>query len=336
MDGEARLERAFLFPETGIVSETTQDTSNATAAADAAAFESGYSQARAEHQPAAPAEARPAEKAEETTSTQDPPNTSEGAGNPDPQKTQEAKPAEDEWAGVAPKVRTELEALRGMVAKVEKVPDRLRNIEGHIGGLVATTRELRAALDTARTAATAAGAKAPTDTEVKQAARNPELWKQLKEDFPVWADAIEPELADIRAAIAAVPRPQAVDVGALKGEVTKDLQPLLEAAAAHGRGMARIDRKYEGWEEMVKTPDFEAWVAAAPPETQALSRSSKPADAEKMLDAYAEHRKKQAEKAGRTRRLDAVTAPRGTTAVTPMTSDDEAFEQGYKEARGNV
>lgn len=316
---------------------TTSTTSSPAADADAAAFESGYSDARASQgvTPAeAPAAEHPAEKAQET-STQEPTKPTEGAGATDPQKTETGKPAEDEWAGVPQKVRTELEALRGAVSKVEKIPDRLRNIEGHIGGLTATTRELKAALDSARTAATAAGARAPTDAEVKQATRNPDLWKQLKEDFPVWAEAIEPELADLRAQMAALPKPQPVDVAALKGEVTKDMQPLIDAAVAYGRGMARIDRKHgDDWEQLVKAPEFDAWFKTQPADVQALSSSRVPKDAERLLDLYGDHRKKQAEKAGRNKRLDAVTQPRGTAAVTPMTSDDEAFEAGYQQARG--
>lgn len=320
------------------MSEQTQE---ATAAADAAAFESGYTAVRADT--TQPSEA-PVEKPQTEPAKTDDASARQDAKTAEPAKAAAAEP--DPWEGVPSKVRETLEAMQTQLAGITKLPGRLSTLEGHIGnlnlvtrGLKAATEKLEAAAATARTAATAQGATAPTDAEVKSAAKNPELWKQLKEDFPVWADAIEPELAELRAQISALKPKQeqpVVDVAAIKGEVTQDVQARIDAAVEFALGMKEIAVKHgNDWKAQIATPAFEAWFAAQPADVQALSASKAPNDAMRIVDLFAEHRKKETEKAARQKRLDAVGQPKGSTTVTPMTSDDEAFVQGYQSVAGS-
>ena len=100
---------------------------------------------------------------------------------------QAAKDAEEAWFRQAPaSVRESLEAISGMTG-------RLRRVEGHIGGLTTAQRELRAAVDAARQQTQRAGGAAPTDAEIA-AANTSAKWKQMKEDFPDWAEAMEERL----------------------------------------------------------------------------------------------------------------------------------------------
>lgn len=236
-----------------------------------------------------------------------------------------AAPAEDPWKDVPKVVRDQLEAL----------PGRLRNIEGHIGGLKST---LDTALATAK-AATSAGKEAPTATQIATAAVSTEKWKKLQEDFPDWTAALDEKFESLRQQ----QQPGAkVDVAGLTKEVTdkvvSGVKPDLQAGFQQARQYAQVDIKHEGWEDTVKTPEFGTWLKSQPADVQALSTSEKAKDAIKLLDTYTAHQTKVAAdetaRQKREKRLAAAVTPTGTTG-TPQTgiNDDQAFERGFNRTR---
>lgn len=230
-----------------------------------------------------------------------------------------AAPAKDPWEGVPLVVRQEFEAS----AK------RLRNIEGHIGGI---TSKLDTAISTAKTAAEKKGADAPSKTQVQAAMADPEAWTRLKEDFPDWAGPMEKELNAIRAQLAATGG--TVDVE----KVRQSIAPDLKAVAREAREFAKVDIKHEGWEETVKTPQFADWLGTQPADVKALADSDRGSDAIKLLDAYTAHQAEAGKKTGKkTDRLAAAAVPDGRgggDVATGGISDEEAFNRGYKRVAG--
>lgn len=225
----------------------------------------------------------------------------------------------DPWDGVPVVVRQALETL----------PTRLRNIEGHIGGL---TSSMKAAKEAAA-AATKAGAEAPTQAQVQAATTSGEKWKQIKEDFPEWADAMEERLA----AQAATSRPApVVDVDALKREWSESTKAQVAGAVDQAEERAFVRLKHPGWKATVNTESFRSWMTAQPPELRALANSDLADDAIKMLDAYATVQKAAAKKAAddaeKKKRLEGAVTPKGTgsPAGTTTTNDEDAFAGGFK------
>lgn len=283
-----------------------------------AAFAAGHAEARGEP-PAKPEPKEPEAKTEEAPAKEE----------AKPQGQAEAK-ADDPFAGV----KAELESMRTKLGVVDQLDHRFKSFEGRIHKIGSAVEALAAAKAAASTVA-----EAPSQAQMKEAIADPVKWKQAKEDFPDWAEAVEERLAQERAAL---PQPQTVDVNGIKTQITSDVAPLIEAAKAQARDEARVlalvDAKHEGWEETIQTPEFEAWFQKQAPDVQALARSPKARDAIRMLDAYAEDKKKadaeRLKKEQQAERLARATTPKGVPAQPSTLNDADAFESGYKSVRG--
>ena len=134
----------------------------------------------------------------------------------------------------------------------QKLNDRLRRIEGHIGGLKSQVISLASARDAANEAAEATrqeGSPAPNRAQVRAAFLDSEKFKKLKAEFPDWADALEEGLLTVSQsqspAPAAIVQPDPVDTQAIVNQA---------------RELARIDIKHENWEGTVKSDDFLAFA----------------------------------------------------------------------------
>jgi len=312
-----------------------QAVDEAQATADAqAAFEQVSSDAK-------PAEAKPETKPEPKA---EPNAEKKDEVKPDPKAVEEAvaksqreaaakAATEKEWEGVPSKVRQELEAISGKIGGLEKIEHRLKGVEGRTGAALDGVHALKTALEAAK-AAKGAGAEAPTQGQIAAAVSSTEKWKQIKEDYPDWAEAMEEQLA-------AMGKGGSVDLTAIKAEVTGSVSEIVaqatSAAKAEARELARIDRVHDDWEQTINTPEFADWRKAQPPEVQALGASEKAGDAIKMLDAYKAHREAVAEataKAERDRkRLGGAIQPKGTAAPAARNvSDEAAAQQGFNSA----
>ena len=260
-------------------------------------------------------------------------------------KPKEAKPKEkeapvktaapDPWEGVQPAVRRTLEEISSKIANTENLA---KAAVGRVGAL-------QAAMDAAK-AASKTGADAPTKEQIAAAAANTEKWKKLKDDFPEWADAMEErftaEKAQLEAAIKAIP--PAVDVAGLKKDVTGGVQKALNEGldAAEERAFLRL--KHPNWKQMVKTPEFSAWLNAQPDNVQRLADSPYADDAIQVFDSYEEHQgtsKATAEAATAEKekenkdRLAAAVQPKSSTRAAPATvTEEDAFVQGFNNALG--
>lgn len=303
--------------------EQIEQTADSSVVDSDAGFEAGFA--------GAPATAEPPKS---TDTPETPAPAAEVAATPEAPQTPEQPPEAAETPPVSELagVKAELESIKGRLANVDALPTRLRNVEGHIGNI---NSQLKTALASAAAKAVEkSGGDAPTQQQIASAVASGPKWKQLKEDFPDWAEASEEREAALEARIkASIPPAATVDVNGIKTEVANHLAQYVQNAKSEARELARIDAKHEDWEDTVKTPDFRSWLEKQAPETRALSSSAKAKDAIALLDAFKASAKPAANKEQQRQRLERATTPKGVPAATPASIDDEeAFEDGFKKS----
>jgi hypothetical protein len=156
--------------------------------------------------------------------------------------------------------------LIGLEKQNEQLQQRVRNVEGHIGGLKSqlTARQAPAA-------ATPGAAEAPTAAELQQAQSSPEAMQNLKRDYPEFAEAIEAVVgqstAQLRAELA---RQQPQEAGLTQQHVHE----------------AIVEFAHPKWKELVVQPEFVGWLEQQPEEVKRLAASDLAADAVKLLDTF--------------------------------------------------
>ena len=184
-----------------------------------------------------------------------------------------------------------MDKIAGLETMLTQVTQRLRNAEGHIGGLgsqLKQQQQLAAQL-------TARGGDAPSAGEIRAAQTSPKAMESLKRDYPEFAEAMEAALNEQMQAIkAAMPQPQmqqpgvtAADMGRLRSEMA-------------------VEIRHPGWQDRVKTPEFMGWIQRQPREVQMLAASESPQDAVRLLDLHNDAMKSVTSQ--RTQRLNSAAA----------------------------
>jgi hypothetical protein len=344
--------------------------------AEAAAMESSFNEARGE---------KPADQDKPGITQTDASTTTSanGASEEDAKKAEAEKRAKEEadrqaaekkaaddaeakrWEGVAPAVRDFIESQSKATKELEQ---RVKSTEGRAGAALSGVQALKGAMDAA-TAASTAGAAAPTKEQIAAATATTEKWKQLKEDFPAWADAMEEQFAAIRADIGKGAG-GAVDVEKIKTdvrtEVTRDIGTATAAAVQQARALGRLDAEFGDWETTVNSKPFMAWSYAGGPsateqssyfetkrtdpgkaseifagfaskypqwwsEKGSLMASVSPKDASKLLRGYGEHEKaeKAREEAARKKQERLEHAAPATRGGGAPTRTTETEETGF-------
>lgn len=205
-----------------------------------------------------------------------------------------------------------MDKIAGLEAQLGQVTQRLRNAEGHIGGLGSQLKQQQqlAAQVSAR------GGEAPSAGEIRAAQGSAKAMESLKRDYPEFAEAMESALHEQLEALKASMPTQQAQTG-----VTPDDINLMKAQLA-------VEIRHPGWQERVQTPDFHGWLTRQPPEVQLLAASASPRDAIRLLDLHSEALKSATSQ--RTQRLNAAAAiPSGrsgsnmrTKAVEDMTPEE--------------
>lgn len=231
------------------------------------------------------------------------------------------KPVEAPAAVVEPlPEETKPDPLAEISAKLSefeaKMAGRLRNVEGHIGNLTGTQKQLREMLDAGKAAAAQTNS-APTTSDIQAAVENPAEWEKLKEDWPEWAAGTE-KLLDLK-------MKNSFDAKAFETEIRKQMQGETQAIKEMIIDSS-LDTVLPGWKEETKTSDFSTWLTSQSPEVQALAASDRVGDAAKMLRMYGDS--KQANPANqileqRKQRLETATA---TPRSNPKPSTQKAWE----------
>lgn len=190
----------------------------------------------------------------------------------EPEQAQiEPEQPEDPLAGLSPAVRAKLAQIDDLAQANAQLLHHVKTTEGRVAAMQREAQQARQA----------AMQEAPTQTAIASAAKNPEKWEQLKQDFPEWAGAMEEYVAS-----------------KMGGQQQQNLTPeqvtnyvqqqVAQTRAEMGRLMeeARIEGKYENWRDTVNTTEFAQWFTVQSPETRALADSSAAKDAIKMLDLF--------------------------------------------------
>lgn len=207
-----------------------------------------------------------------------------------------------------------LDKISGLETMLSQVTQRLRNAEGHIGGLGS---QLKQQLQAAQQVS-AKGGDAPTATEIRNAQRNPEAMARLKSDYPEFAEAMESalneRLSSLEQRLAQQQQP------AQPGVTPQEIQRL--------RSEMAVEVRHPGWQDRVRTTEFMGWLQRQPREVQMLAASESPQDAVRLLDLHTEATSSASTQ--RTQRLNSAAAiPSGRSganvrqkAVEDMTPDE--------------
>jgi hypothetical protein len=190
----------------------------------------------------------------------------------EPEQAQvEPEQPEDPLAGLSPTVRAKLAQIDELAQANAQLLHHVKTTEGRVAAMQREAQQARQA----------AMQEAPTQTAITSAAKNPEKWEQLKQDFPEWAGAMEEYVASKVGG----QQQQGLTPEQVTGYVQ---QQVAQTRAEMGRLMeeARIEGKYENWRDTVNTTEFAQWFTVQSPDTRALADSSAARDAIKMLDLF--------------------------------------------------
>lgn len=166
-----------------------------------------------------------------------------------------------------------MDKISGLESMLGQVTQRLRNAEGHIGGL---NSQLKQQVQTAQQV-TARGGDAPTAGEIRAAQANPEKMNALKRDYPEFADAMESALNE--------------RLSALEQRLATQQQPAQQSGVSYEeianlRSEMAVEIRHPGWKDRVQTPEFSGWLRRQPREVQMLAASDSPQDAVRLLDLH--------------------------------------------------
>lgn len=238
----------------------------------------------------------------------------------------DATQAKDEWEGVP-------EAARERLKKLDTIQSQIDKLAGHIGGF---KRQIDSFAATAKAAADKSGAETPSKAEIQEALSDPKKFEELENDFPEWMVPIKVELLKMRADMAKALKGVSV-VQAQPADKSEPIDTVSIVAQAEERAYVRF--RHPDWKAICAQPDFVPWLKTQTEEFQKLAASDLADDAIKVFDTYKDSRKKlveeEAAKVKKEKRLQGALTPEGSgEPPSAGISEDEAFDRGFKRARG--
>lgn len=213
----------------------------------------------------------------------------------------------------------EVKAALGKISQLEQANAQLlhhvKTAEGRVAAMQREFAQARAAQQSV------APQDAPTQGQMSAAAKNPEKWEQLKQDFPEWAGAMEEYVAAKLGSVK--PAAPGLDPQAVAAYVQQQVSQT-KAEMARTIEEARIEGKYDDWKNTVNSTDFVQWFTVQSPEVQALANSTSARDAIRMLDLFHDTKKRSATEIRQERgaRLAAAATVRPGQTPPPKTLDD--------------
>ena len=198
-----------------------------------------------------------------------------------PKETAAAQPAADEkqgaaadpYAGLPTYVKDE---IVGMKSQLGQALTRLRQAEGHIGGLNSQLKQ--AMVQRAQQTTADAGGTAPSAGEIRAAQGDSKAMAKLIDEYPDFGAAVKGAVDEQMSAVKELIK-QASPAAAPAA------QPAVQPAdlEAFKRSLL-VESRHPGWENEVKTPAFHGWLQGQAREVQMLARSDDPQDAIRLLD----------------------------------------------------
>lgn len=226
---------------------------------------------------------------------------------------------EDPLAGLSDVVRAKLAQIDELATANAQLLHHVKTAEGRVAAMQREFQQARVAQQQV------APQEAPSQGQIVNAAKNPEKWEQLKEDFPEWAGAMEEYVAS---KLGSVQSQQGLDPQQVAAFVQQQVdQTKVEMRQAIEE--ARVDGKYENWKDTVNTLEFTQWFTVQSPEIRSLANSDSARDAIRMLDMFHETKKRSASdiRQERGQRLAAAATTRPGQTPPPKTLDDMSPEE---------
>lgn len=226
---------------------------------------------------------------------------------------------EDPLAGLSDVVRAKLAQIDELATANAQLLHHVKTAEGRVAAMQREFQQARVAQQQV------APQEAPSQGQIVNAAKNPEKWEQLKEDFPEWAGAMEEYVAS---KLGSVQSQQGLD----PQQVAAFVQQQVDQTKAEMRQAieeARVDGKYENWKDTVNTLEFTQWFTVQSPEIRSLANSDSARDAIRMLDLFHDTKKRSASdiRQERGQRLAAAATTRPGQTPPPKTLDDMSPEE---------
>lgn len=218
------------------------------------------------------------------------------------------------------------EEVKAALAKIPQLEQANAQLLHHVKTAEGRVAAMQREFQQARAAQTAVAPQdAPSQGQIATAAKNPEKWEQLKQDFPEWAGAMEEYVA---AKLGGVQQHSGLTPDQVAGYVQQQVAQT-KAEMARLVEEARIEGRHENWREQVKTPEFIAWYSVQSPEVRALADSPSARDAIKMLDLFEQARVRPASEVRqeRSQRLAAAATVRPGQTPAPKTLDAMSPEE---------
>lgn len=236
------------------------------------------------------------------------------------EQPQQPEQVEDPLAGLPEAVKAKLAQIDQLAQANAQLLHHVRTAEGRVAAMQREFQQAKAAQQTV------APQNAPSQGQIASAAKSPEKWEQLKQDFPEWGSAVEEfvtsKLGAVQAGPAGLTPEQVQDLVSQQVAATKaEMQAALEEA--------RVEGRYADWKNTVNSPDFAQWYAVQASEVRALAESSSGRDAIRMLDLFHESKKRSATdiKQERGARLAAAATVRPGQTPPPKTMGDMSPEE---------
>lgn len=230
----------------------------------------------------APAPAADPEKAKAADNPDDNPE-------PNPEPGEDPPPGEgdeDPWAGVSPALRETIEKISGKVSSLDSYETRLKQTERRIGSIQNEFHAARKAADDENKSSKTK--TAPTDKEMKDAAGDTEAWENLKEEYPVWAEAIEKKIAASSAEFS----DKLPDFSGLKTDIDQIRQGQDRMMTKAEVEVRLVRFAHPDWEKTVKTREYKDWLKAQPQDIKVKCDSEEAEDAIFVLNQFKEFQSK--------------------------------------------
>ena len=242
---------------------------------------------------------------------------SPAAAQPDPQQLPEQ--IADPLAGLSDAVRAKLAQIDELANANAQLLQHVRSAEGRVAAMQREFQQAKQA------ATTVAPQDSPTQGQMVAAAKNPQKWDSLKEDFPEWALGMEEYVAAQLGGIKQSPGVQALEVA----DYVKQQMASERVEVTRMIEEARVEGRYENWRETINTPVFAQWFAVQSPETRTLADSVAGRDAIRLLDLFHKSSAKPATEIRQERgqRLAAAASTRPGQTPPPKTLDDMSPEE---------
>jgi uncharacterized protein YhaN len=191
----------------------------------------------------------------------------------------------DPLAGLPDEVRQALAKITHLEQANAQLLHHVKTAEGRVAAMQREFQQAKTAQQTV------APTEAPSQGQMVAAAKNPEKWEQLKQDFPEWAGAMEEYVAAKLGSVQ--PQQPGVDPNQVAAYVQQQVAQT-KAEMARAIEEARIEGKYDDWKQTINSPEFAAWFAVQASEVRALADSTFAKDAIKMLDLYSQAKSRSA------------------------------------------